>query len=403
MSTVTVIDAIMGAGKTSFILEQINASKPSDRFIFITPYIDEVERVIKTVNHPVYSPNANDNDSRTKLQSMKNAIIDGKSIVSTHSLFTLADDELISMLKRADYSLILDEVMDVVEGVNISQGDVHSLIAKEYVKIEDDGKVIWMDDSYTGKSFRKVQKHAKSGSLYFLSGKYLIWAYPPRIFNVFDHVYVLTYLFEGSSMRQYFDIYGIDYEIMSVRGAGDFKRRLTSYDRHSENREEIYKLIELYEGDMNDNTNEFYLSSTWLKRNVNKSKGIQMQRNLVNWFCNMNKDAESSQRYWTTLKDAVQPLKGKGYASRWIPFNIRATNAHADCFVLAYVYNRFLHPDETTFFTANDRPIDEDLRALSDLLQWVWRSRIRNGEPIRLYLPSMRMRRLLKQWANYEI
>jgi len=38
--------------------------------------------------------------------------------------------------------------------------------------------------------------------------------------------------------------------------------------------------------------------------------------------------------------------------------------------------------------------------ALTELIQWVWRSRIRKGEPITVYLPSMRMRRLFEEWLH---
>ena len=39
-----------------------------------------------------------------------------------------------------------------------------------------------------------------------------------------------------------------------------------------------------------------------------------------------------------------------------------------------------------------------DAYALTELIQWVWRSRVRRGEPITLYLPSPRMRRLFEEW-----
>ena len=39
-----------------------------------------------------------------------------------------------------------------------------------------------------------------------------------------------------------------------------------------------------------------------------------------------------------------------------------------------------------------------DAFALSELIQWVWRSRVRKGEPITLYLPSPMKRRLFEEW-----
>ena len=43
-------------------------------------------------------------------------------------------------------------------------------------------------------------------------------------------------------------------------------------------------------------------------------------------------------------------------------------------------------------------PVYEDIYALSQMVQWMWRSRIRSGEPIHAFIPSSRMRGLFKQW-----
>ena len=43
---------------------------------------------------------------------------------------------------------------------------------------------------------------------------------------------------------------------------------------------------------------------------------------------------------------------------------------------------------------------DKDLWALSNMVQFVFRSRLRKGEPINLYVPSSRMRELFLKWLN---
>ena len=58
----------------------------------------------------------------------------------------------------------------------------------------------------------------------------------------------------------------------------------------------------------------------------------------------------------------------------------------------------------------NSREFNGDLWALQEMLQYVWRSRIRGNEDtksledrkINLYIPSKRMRNLLEQWLNDE-
>ena len=44
--------------------------------------------------------------------------------------------------------------------------------------------------------------------------------------------------------------------------------------------------------------------------------------------------------------------------------------------------------------------MDQDGYALSEMLQWIWRSAIRDGKEINLYIPSKRMRTLLTDWID---
>jgi len=49
-------------------------------------------------------------------------------------------------------------------------------------------------------------------------------------------------------------------------------------------------------------------------------------------------------------------------------------------------------------------PIDIEVFALSELLQWIWRSAIRNGQPISVCILSDKMLRLFETWlgGNWE-
>jgi hypothetical protein len=55
---------------------------------------------------------------------------------------------------------------------------------------------------------------------------------------------------------------------------------------------------------------------------------------------------------------------------------------------------------EKLMYAGRGCDIDEDVYALSVMLQWIWRSAIRDGKDITLYLPSVRMRELLVSWIN---
>ena len=52
------------------------------------------------------------------------------------------------------------------------------------------------------------------------------------------------------------------------------------------------------------------------------------------------------------------------------------------------------------FFIDKGVTIDEDTWALSELLQWIFRSAIREHKKINIYIPSERMRNLFLEWLN---
>ena len=62
--------------------------------------------------------------------------------------------------------------------------------------------------------------------------------------------------------------------------------------------------------------------------------------------------------------------------------------------------NRFADPNVMKFFASRGIEIDQDAFALSEMLQWIWRSAIRDDRPINLYVPSSRMRELLIDWIE---
>ena len=52
------------------------------------------------------------------------------------------------------------------------------------------------------------------------------------------------------------------------------------------------------------------------------------------------------------------------------------------------------------YFEDRGITVNEELYALSEMIQWIWRSQIRDGSPIIVFIPSERMRSLFVQWLN---
>ena len=141
------------------------------------------------------------------------------------------------------------------------------------------------------------------------------------------------------------------------------------------------------------------LSKSWYTRNKNNTSIKVLKNNIINFFRNI-RDDNSSDNIWTTFKDYQSLLKGKGYTKGFLPLNSRATNEYRDRTSVVYPVNRYLNPFVKNFFGINGINVDENGFALSEMLQFIWRSAIRDGKDIWVYIPSIRMRNLLKQWIK---
>lgn len=399
MEKVTVIDSLMGAGKTTYAIDRINKASPLERFIYVTPFIAEIERVIAAADKRHFVQPTNNVEGGRKLTSLKRLIEDGVDIATTHALFETADDELRDLLRANNYTLILDEVINVIDKAGVSPSDMRILLDKGFVEMECN-RVVWTakDHEYEYGVFDRIKLLAQAGTLFYHREKYLIYAFPPSIFETFSDVFVLTYLFDAQLMKYYFDLYSIPYELKAVCDG-----EIVPYDAKREPRAELLSLMDIYEGPLNDcgNTNTAF-SGRWFQRRDKRDELTGIKSNMYTYIRSHAK-AKAGEVLWTTLKARQHDLKGKGYTKGFLALNARATNEYADHSTLMYCYNRFMNPIETSFFQDNGLTVNETKLALSDMLQWIWRSQIRNSKPIKLYVPAKRMRELLYAWAKYEI
>ncbi|MEH6940098.1 hypothetical protein V7056_19975, partial [Bacillus sp. JJ664] len=132
---INVIDAPCGQGKTSWAIQYMNKmSIDSHQFIYVTPFLDEVERVKNAVTSRVFhEPLAR--KGVTKLDYVHKLLREGKDICTTHALFQMATLETMELLKENSYTLILDEVINVIEQVELRKHDLTLLLNANAIDI----------------------------------------------------------------------------------------------------------------------------------------------------------------------------------------------------------------------------------------------------------------------------
>ena len=126
-----------------------------------------------------------------------------------------------------------------------------------------------------------------------------------------------------------------------------------------------------------------------------------LRKNVYNYFKNIVK-ATSDEALWTTFIDFKDKVKPRSFANSFLECNSRATNDYRHKSKLAYCLNRFENPFITNYFAKNGIAVNQDALATSEMLQWIWRSQIRENKPIDIYIPSLRMRSLLQDWLAGE-
>ncbi|QMV48816.1 hypothetical protein Goe11_c00630 [Bacillus phage vB_BsuS-Goe11] len=404
MERVKVIDSIMGSGKTSAAIDMINNSGTDENFIFITPYLDEVDRIKKSISSKqIYEPKVKKKGDKTqyKFESFHELLSQNKNIVATHNLFKNANDETKELILSGNYTLILDEVMEVVEQLRVKKHDLTTLFESKLIYVED-GFVKWNEEKKDYETrYDDIRDMALNNNLMYFKDNILIWNFPADIFKLFKEVYILTYMFDAQIQRYYYDINNIKYQkYVSEFIVGQYR-----FTKHNTEYESILKAqlrnkIKIYEGNLNTvGQLDYSLSSNWYK---NKSPYTikKVKNNVFNYFNNIVKSS-SDEAMWTTYSEHKNKVKGNGYTKGFVSCNARATNDFKHKKHLVYTINRYVNTVLYNYFKEKYQiTIDQDAFALSELVQWIWRSAIRDGEEITLYIPSLRMRELLIEWLN---
>ncbi len=415
--SVNIIDAIMGKGKSTWLINTINKDyslspfnghRPK-KYIILTMYLDEVDRFISGCRiadfkspEPIHG---------RKYFGLNRLINDGENIVTTHALWSLIDRQTFKLLRDQNYCLFIDEVFDCVRTYDeITRQDMGLLLEREFITLGENNRVLWNHKeapNYSGK-FEALVGLCDNGNLVYENQCFLLWKFPIEFLAQFSEVWIATYLWNGSLMSNYLEANDVNVTLNTLSN-----HNLIPYEHGNETtaKSKLRSLITIIDDDklnavgstsvykgtiMQNKINP--LSSSWYKRQ--DEKGLKLiKTNTYNFFNNRSKGG-SNLAMWTSFKRDKNKLKGKGYTKGWVPYTTKATNEYRHKAHLAYLVNVFIMPPIKHHLEANGAKINEEVYALSEFVQWIFRSRIREGLPITIYVPSERMRTILIDWLN---
>lgn len=398
--SVMIVDEIMGREKSFSAINHINKTSLDEKFLVITPYLTEIDRYQKKCanrrfRQPVYN-------NCTKVDSLKTLINKEENIIAIHALFQKFDNELIDMCRSRNYTLIMDEVTNVLEEYQISKSDF-DILKRDFIHIDEEtNRIKWNHEKsdYYGE-FSDIKRLCELGSLGFYGGSIMMWLFPVEAFNAFRNIYILTYMFNAQMQRYYYDYYGLPYKYIYVTGSTIEEYSFSNNKQKNCSNELDYKsLIHIIENEklnfIGDRDTD--LSKSWFERNEKNIAIKQLKNNVSNFFRHVRSD-NSKDNLWTTFKEYKKYVQGKGYTKGFLSINMRATNEYRERTSIAYIANRYINPVIKNFFAKHNVFVDEDGFALSEMLQFIWRSAIRDKKEVYVYVPSIRMRNLLKDWV----
>lgn len=420
---IKVCDAIMGAGKSSAAITYMNEHQ-GEKFIYITPYLEEAERIKK--NCPgmgfVEPSNKLKEFNFRKTEHTAALIKQGKNITTTHQAFKMYSSDMLEDIKKYGYRLIIDEELMAVERCEYCVEDIKLLIDAGYVE-ECNGVYKLVKVDYKGRLFKELFQLMKSRDLIVMRGEdrndesdigeednrignaegvnLFYWTLPPKLLMSFQEVFILTYLFRGQYFYRLLEMYKLPYKYIGIEvddsGVYRFSEN-TGYAPEYVSR--LGSLIHILDKPKLNAVGErkHALSMGWYG---NGGEPVErLRKNIGNCINHLWGGIPPEQKMCGCYQKYEHKVKSLGCMKAFVPFNVKATNKYKGRRYLIYAVNLFMNVADKAFFQKCGVQVSDDDYALSIMVQWIWRSAIRDGEEIYIYIPSSRMRTLLAGWIK---
>jgi hypothetical protein len=400
-----VLEGICGVGKSTHMIQYIK-DNPNERYLVILPLLDEIDRYKDGLPGLNFKEPSNKNSSKTN--HFKALLRDKSNILSTHVLFSLWDTEIECLIKDAGYHIIIDEETCVVEPVRIKVQTIQNLKKLNYITIsKETGLVHWNYDesghTYDGeKEHQEVISKAKSGSLYCFDGRFFVYEVPHRLFNIGKRYTIMTYLFKGNMMEAYFNSHSIQYHIEQIDSV-----------RATEIKERVRDLIEFIPmpPKMKNICNQYKRSKPFSRNFIENrltTKERTCCRNGIRNIVYRKERHDPNKVMITCFKDYMEADDNKKPKINMMPrsmdkcyvaMNARGSNQWSDRDFVIHMVDHYPEPSLTKYLRKRSNgSFNQDTFALSMLVQFVFRSAIRDAKPIKLMICSERMEQLFKEW-----
>jgi hypothetical protein len=425
---IVVHDNVMGSGKTTAMFNMMEAILKKDlsaRFVYVSPLLKEVggyrlEKDGKPIGNyqlgrvqerlPEYCFMFPLSTGEGKTRAMMELIATGENIACTHSCFQCMTKDDIALIESSGYTLIIDESIDAYETLAISKSDLKMALISGTLLVDKTNALTWdtinnpIDEIDSGWQ-REVANICENHSAWLIDGQVVLSEFPMPLLKAFVSVEVMTYMFEATTMAAWCKANDVTIVKSDVLLQFDMRTEVSIKSM-------IKDKIRLYQPKSRKN---FALSYNWwanakqptldtltthafnFAKSINKLDGIKANDMIVT--CPKNK--------WFTDTDnntGKGKARGRSYSkATWVSNTCRATNAYSDKRAVLYMSNKSPSPMLTKHLSSVDVRMDRMDYALSELLQFVWRGCIRNGETMHLYIMNQELEKAFSNWLDNDV
>lgn len=443
--TDTVIhDYPCGFGKSTRMIAGLR-DYPDQQVLIVVPDLEQVRALIASASRygvRLYQPlsNAAATEDRatgtpfdflheTKRDALQALIQNSHNVITTHKLYSeIAQLARSGMLR--DVEVHIDEVLSVSEeATGITQcsrskqaaNDWRSLyVGNGYAAIcPETGRITPTDnwrqkrDDLAGNLPTAFFDAAEAGRLYTNvpgMGDHIVMSELPIVLlKCSKRVSIYTYRFNGSYMAAYLQRHGVQWTYANY----------TDISCEEAGRQFRIRARELVTIDPVTRLDGVALGYTAQKRMASSKAAEELQKagQVSGAFRSIGRALKSSgirsdhliltclQAGWTARNEqAGRFAAGTKLFSdaHWVANQTRGTNQYRHCSHVAYFWQQNPNANVARFLGCDDRK-HADAYAVAEMIQFIWRSRIRDEKPITVYMPCPKMRRLWARWLDGEL
>lgn len=415
---VNIIEGLCGTGKSYWAIQMMR-SRPDEKWMWVTPFLDEAGdddseitgRVREDAPEMCFrTPSAKQTKTKRKIDHLEQLLFNGDNVAITHNLFLSINSSTLESLKQHGYNIVIDETIEKVEihaKLNDRVDDIKDLVNTNYIKMHDNGMLEWVGNKLN--AYKEEYELCIEGRLFLFNDRLLVKKYSSMVYEAAQEVWVLSYMFHASPMRVWFQANDIKWHYVNASLNYSTKER----------KEQIKQLVTIEKEDpwiksLNKNgVDSTAFSSTWYKRNIHLLKHLRKHADKLYRRWRWRSDSVPNIMF-TTFKTYQDDMAGLGTRSsnflesesKFVAKNSRATNNHADKDCLIYWVNVYPNVDVQMYLNSlvpEQDGLDSGEYALSEMIQWVFRSALRENKPISIYIASERMKRMFEDWLKEDI